>query len=285
MNYSVIIPHRDNEALLDRAINSIPEREDIEIIVVDNSVKKLAQDFFTRQVVLLFSSYERGAGGARNEGLSVASGDYILFLDCDDIFAPNAWLSFDSWLGQTFDVVCFKTESINLDTNAKDDRNSFYNEIIESTSTDVCYESSVKLSKIVPPWSKLIRRKFLLRHNIRFEEVYVSNDVFFSYKIAYFASQVYLSRNIVYTVSVRSGSLVKQKSRENEYTRFLVMARVWKWLDSRERHEMKPGLLKMMVLSFRFGPFEFYRYLLGATRVGYRLEDELVRRIFKAFKR
>ena len=36
INYSIIIPHKNSPELLERCLNSIPERKDIEIIVVDD---------------------------------------------------------------------------------------------------------------------------------------------------------------------------------------------------------------------------------------------------------
>ena len=38
INYSIIIPHKNSAILLKRCLDSIPQRNDIEIIVVDDNV-------------------------------------------------------------------------------------------------------------------------------------------------------------------------------------------------------------------------------------------------------
>lgn len=89
-NYSVIISHKDIPELLQRCLNSIPQREDIEVIIIDDGSK--AVPVLTREDAELVALSENGgAGHARNIGLQHAKGNWVLFIDADDFFLPDAF--------------------------------------------------------------------------------------------------------------------------------------------------------------------------------------------------
>ena len=82
MLFSVIIPHKDCIALLYRAVDSIPDSLDIQILIIDNSISPIPSDLFKRNrknVEIFYSDPQLGAGGARNTGLRYAKGKWLLF--------------------------------------------------------------------------------------------------------------------------------------------------------------------------------------------------------------
>ena len=92
---SVIMPVYNSERTLIDSLSSLVNQTltDIELILVndystDNSLKILAdcEAQFSDKVLLINLNENHGAGGARNIGLSYASGDYIGFMDSDDTF-------------------------------------------------------------------------------------------------------------------------------------------------------------------------------------------------------
>ena len=95
INYTFIIPTRNIPLLLNRCLNSIPLRNDIQIIVVDdNSDPKIVnQDNFPfknrKNVEVIFNKYSKGAGYARNLGLQLAKGKWLLFPDADDFYVDG----------------------------------------------------------------------------------------------------------------------------------------------------------------------------------------------------
>lgn len=70
MNFTIIIPHKNIPHLLERLIKSIPVRDDLEIIVVDDhsdgSVKEYLNKIERDNLTFLFNQDCRGAGFARN---------------------------------------------------------------------------------------------------------------------------------------------------------------------------------------------------------------------------
>lgn len=132
MKYSIIIPHYNIPHLLGRCIASIPEREDIQIIVVDDCSPN-AQDYrstipeLSRPFVEFYSTPIGGsAGRARNLGLKHATGEWVTFLDADDLFVDNVEQILDKYQYQYADIIYFKSASVMSDDLSKvSDRNIF----------------------------------------------------------------------------------------------------------------------------------------------------------------
>ena len=86
MRVSILIPVYNQESLIERCINSIPKRDDIEIIVVDDcstdNTLKVLEKF--DNIKIIKNETNLGIGSTRNKLLDNASGDYIFFLDSDD---------------------------------------------------------------------------------------------------------------------------------------------------------------------------------------------------------
>ena len=88
IDYSIIIPSKNLPDLLQRALDSIPRRDGIQVIVVDDASDPGVVDFSAYpgledpQVEVVFTKEARGAGYARNAGLARAAGRWTLFLDC-----------------------------------------------------------------------------------------------------------------------------------------------------------------------------------------------------------
>ncbi|KAA6303909.1 putative glycosyltransferase EpsJ, partial [termite gut metagenome] len=128
INYSIIIPHKNIPDLLRRCLNSIPRREDIQIIVVDDNSDSNIVDFehFPGMgepcVEVVFTKEGKGAGYARNVGLSKAKGKWLLFADADDFFCEFLLQNIDKYLNANVDVVYFKAQSVDSDTLLPADR-------------------------------------------------------------------------------------------------------------------------------------------------------------------
>lgn len=90
---SVVIPVRNGVRYLGEAIESVlaQERVRVEVIVVDNGSsdgsRALAESFGAP--VRVIEETRPGAAHARNAGVRVASGEYLAFLDADDVWTPG----------------------------------------------------------------------------------------------------------------------------------------------------------------------------------------------------
>ena len=82
---SIIMPAYNAERFIRNSLSSIPNREDIEVIVVnDGSTDKTAEIAKEFNVKLIDRKENLGIGYSRREALTYATGEYIMFFDSDD---------------------------------------------------------------------------------------------------------------------------------------------------------------------------------------------------------
>lgn len=115
MKVSVIVPVWNDEKLIARALKSIPNRSDIEIIVVDDgstdNTSKVIKDYIFqsgREIVLLTNETNKGVAYTINRGYKVVSGEYVVLLGSDDYFYANNFEEAIDKLDGT-DFVFFRT--------------------------------------------------------------------------------------------------------------------------------------------------------------------------------
>jgi glycosyltransferase involved in cell wall biosynthesis len=93
MHTTVIIPVRDGERFLSDAMSSVLSQlyEDDRLLIVDDGSTDDTVAIVRARAdprVTLLHSFSRGVSAARNLGLSAATGDFIAFLDHDDMWPP-----------------------------------------------------------------------------------------------------------------------------------------------------------------------------------------------------
>ena len=91
---SIIIPVYNSEKYLSETVQSALSQTwtNKEIIIVDDGSTDLSLSIaksFESEVVKVYSQENKGASSARNNGLLAAKGEYIQFLDADDLISPE----------------------------------------------------------------------------------------------------------------------------------------------------------------------------------------------------
>ncbi|MBU2949614.1 glycosyltransferase [Tamlana agarivorans] len=94
---TVITPMHDSEAYISESINSVLNQsyKNWELILIDDysqdKTLKIIQPFLETysNIKLLKNTVNSGAAISRNKGIEAAQGDYISFLDADDLWKPN----------------------------------------------------------------------------------------------------------------------------------------------------------------------------------------------------
>lgn len=273
MNYSVIIPFRGSLDLLSKALNSIPDRNDVQIIVVDNNPSAIDFTFLPRpehsSLTLVRSNPEKGAGHARNIGLDAATGKFVLFLDADDYFTEDAFDYFDKCCEACNDITYFKATSVKLSTGLPSNRHKNICEQID-TYLKSGNEDWVRF-RIENPICKLFLRSFLESGGFRFEEIKCSNDTMFSITTGYYAKKIGASDSVVYTITEGSvgATLTSDISRENQFIRFGVSIRRNKFLEDVEKKKYRIRLLPSIYYAFaKWGIAEGWRYVSYALKSG-----------------
>lgn len=217
ITYSFIIPHHNNPVLLNRCLSSIPQRDDIQIVVVDdNSMEDKKPNICREGVDVLYidSAHTKGAGHARNVGLSKAIGKWLLFADCDDCFADRFLDVLDKYKDEDLDVVYYnffvlddKMQCLLPDKKIQC--------VLDEYDGSACLLDFIKYQNN-PPWSKMLLRIFVEQNNIFFEEVPNGNDVLFSLRVAVKSCKIAVISERLYYYMVNSNSIGTKKQSINE---------------------------------------------------------------------
>lgn len=240
IDLSIIIPHYNSTETLITLIETIPNRREIQVIIVDDhsneeekkKLLKIKEDYENENIIFLNNKrYKKGAGACRNIGLEYADGDWILFADADDFFIDGFFQVVKKYFKSNNDVVFFKPTSIEIDTQKISDRHKFYEKLIEDYLASKNKKTETLLRyRFVVPWSKLIKKKFIIDNNIFFDEVISANDVMFSTKLGYYMKKFDVSEEAIYCVTKNKGSLTMSISEQIFDTRMGVYIKYYKFL-------------------------------------------------------
>lgn len=220
---SVIIPAYNAEKYIEETLDSILNQtyQDFEIILIDDgstdSTAKIMQDYqvgkkaqFHSTRITIISSAHSGAAAARNLGMSVATGQYFLFFDADDIMMPDYLENMIQHIDtENVDIVIGKAEKINENGYTIEEPPK-----IISLAWEGKYDTSVpkKLKEIgdyvdTITGTKLYKTSIILNNKLRFDNIKVADDVAFFLKYMYFCNSVYVSDNAVMKYRIVNGSL------------------------------------------------------------------------------
>lgn len=190
---SVIVPMHNAEAYLRESLHSIVAQTltDLEIILVDDgstdTTAQIAAEFAAQdpRITIIPGPAQGSAGAARNAGLDVATGDFLSFLDADDVFAPTMLAGLHKKaLMHDADVVLTKFRIL-------DERTGEVNPV----DWPLRLEHFPKKAPLRPEavgdhlflavnpaaWNKLFRADFIRGLGLRFQTLRSANDVFFTY--------------------------------------------------------------------------------------------------------
>lgn len=180
---SVIMPVFNGENYLEKSFESLFNQtlKDIELICVDdgstdNSLDKLRSLKDKYKHVRIFKQENQGSGKARNYGMDKATGEYIAFLDADDIFVDNDALEkmYEFGVKNDSDIVCGNLKRVSLDGKLEDNFNY----------KDGNYRYFSEFEVIEPkdygvPWAfykNIFKTEFLNKFNIRFPDLKRGQD-------------------------------------------------------------------------------------------------------------
>ena len=237
---SVIIPHYNIPDLLVRALRSVPQREDVQVIVVDDGSVN-ADKYIERYPELSASNVEFYpqphcglAGRMRNIGLEHAKGEWVTFLDADDLFAEGADRIFTEVQQYSEDIVYYRTVAAMSDDLSISSRrfgfDCFFD--IKDPKEQERYFRYVHSF----PTGMIIKKDLIDNFNIRFEEVTDWNDVYFSACIGVYAKDIRVCQDVLYILTERRESLTgkanltKEERLRKNYTRYGVAYRTFRLL-------------------------------------------------------
>lgn len=204
---SVIISVYNGGKYLAECLESILTQtlKNIEIICVDDastdSTPQILEAYRDR-VIIITNERNCMAGESRNRGLRVAAGEYIIFLDADDVFEPDMLeKSYCKAKACHADICIFKEDIFTTDIEKRN--NYFYDEMLMRQLGKRDFFTPLEVAETVFnlwngwAWDKLFRRKFVTGEGIEFPDMQTSEDGFFVHAAMASADRISLLNEVL----------------------------------------------------------------------------------------
>lgn len=211
MKLSIIIPAYNAEAYLPQCLDSIlaQEHQDCEVIVVDDGSTDGTATLLERYPdVKVIHQENRGMSTARNRGLDEARGEYILFVDSDDLLTDGALKTLVAELSGE-DILAFNARKLHDATGQL----TYHPTIREPETTDGwTYFCRHRLEAtdihFVCIWQRAYRRQFLIDNNLRFADgILRAEDDLFTTQAMLAAKTVKTITPCLYIYRIRANSI------------------------------------------------------------------------------
>ena len=173
---SVIMPAYNSEKYIGKSIESVlaQDYEKFELIIVDDGskdgTKSIVEQYAKNDIrIKLLEQANQGVSAARNKGLDTATGEYVAFLDSDDLWdADNLSVMVQAAECTKSGLVCASMDIINAD-GTKQKENTAYKdgELMDFVTSN----SEIRFFFWIG--SVIIRRDILEKYHIRFVRIYI----------------------------------------------------------------------------------------------------------------
>jgi glycosyltransferase involved in cell wall biosynthesis len=274
---SVIIPAYNAESHMASTLDSIlaQDYENIEIILVNDastddtisSIKNALKNC-SRQWELIAHEQNRGVSAARNTGMAAAKGEYILFMDSDDMVETG-------FISALYEIVSKSDSDIAFcGYRTQDEATGEENIYPAGLEQDKEYAGEelalMRILRRVPIgiWTMLFRRDFLVGEDLKFTEgCTCAEDLEFVVKSLIKSSKVIFSQNCSYIYSIhdsmgsRSSYSTHEQSIRRANDKFLAFIRAIRYIIDNAESKSIVSLAQYMLLpKFHLKMFNVYAW-------------------------
>lgn len=214
---SIIVPIYKVELYINKCIDSILNQTytNLEIILVDDgspdNCGRICDDYKKRDSrIKVIHKKNGGLSEARNYGIDLSTGDYILFVDSDDYIHKNMCkILLEKANKYDVDIVSCNLIEIYPDNSSKNNKQIIDTE--EKVFSNIkmieqyFFNYTVDLNVV---WNKLYRRKiFFNKERLRFPVGKLHEDNYMIYKFYYYANRILVIKDILYYYVRRENSI------------------------------------------------------------------------------
>ena len=187
IKYSVVIPVYNLENYISKTLDSLANRpDDTEIIIInDGSTDKswtILEEYISKHDVTdiqLLKEPNSGVSIARNTGIEAARGEYLIFIDGDDICSDDIFEKIEARTDTESDMIVWRFETDD-GKNKKESQSEFKQE--EYSAAEFC-KSLLSGENRIRIGSFAVRKDLIIEKNLRFtEDCAICEDVEFMYK-------------------------------------------------------------------------------------------------------
>mgnify|MGYP004483035551 FL=1 len=219
---TIIIPlYNTNIKYLCECLNSCIDDIDIEVIVVDDGSLVDYSSAMSNYKFKYIKTENRGVSHARNLGIFLSKGEYVTFLDSDDLLFNiknilNYLRTDDIILARNFKL----KDTLQEDTNIIDS-GMLYGDIL---NRDLFVLENRTISNVETVWAKFYKKEYLNNSGLRFDEkLRRGEDVLFNYEAYFRAESINYSGEYVYKYRINDDSVTRSFDNIMDTTTFLLL--------------------------------------------------------------
>lgn len=200
---TVIMPLFNAEKYLKEALQSIQKQtyKDFELICINDASTDTTMEILKRfkdsdsRIRILENDERSGAAFSRNRGVQEAQGEYITFLDGDDIFEEEMLeAAYITAKDQAADIVIYEYKHVSSEQIYEKkviQRSMRFVERYCRTAFSLRNCEPIELmSWNAAPWNKLFKKKFIIDNQLEFQNLSSSNDVYFVLLALFLAEKI-----------------------------------------------------------------------------------------------
>jgi len=295
---SVIIPVYNTEKYLDKCLSSIRKQTEnnLEIICVndgseDGSLDILKKHAATDPRITVVSQQNSGLSCARNTGIKHATGQYIYFMDSDDVLREDAIkILTQLMLDKNLDTVFFDADTFYDEQVTDEEKKSIYNpsyrrnheyEGVYSGRT-IADEMIRNQEYYVSACLQINRREFLTEHKNYFEPWILYEDNPFTFRNILYAERVSYINEPFFQRRIRKNSIMTTKRTYlNSYSYFICYMRMMKELLNYNATEPVPDTLLQLPDNVLYSSRDIYMKLSEDDQFGDEFLTGLTRGLFR----
>lgn len=224
MIVSVIIPVYKVEEYIRRCVQSVIDQDcngfSIECILVDDASPDKSMDIVREMVenyqgntvsfVMLHHDVNQGISAARNTGTRVAKGDYFFYMDSDDHILENTLKRFVAFAVAYPKVDVIMGNSLCMGINVLTNSPVTHNDNNPMLLDDKQLMWKLLLTRKLDhhAWNKLVKRSFVLTHNLMFDEGVIYEDISWTYRLMSCVSSILIVPELTYMYEYNPTSIV-----------------------------------------------------------------------------
>ncbi|MCT7505802.1 glycosyltransferase [Aliarcobacter cryaerophilus] len=218
---SVVIPVYNSELYIDECLQSILKQtivENIELICVNDGsndsslgILNMYKTKFPNMIII--DQKNAGSAIARNNGLQIANGEYVYFVDNDDYLANDNCLNelYSIAKKTSLDILNFNHLILKNNSLRKVSINRENNKIYTGKE----YLSTAEKGNITnTPWDKLLKGSYLKEINFSYTSGVISDDAESLLRLFYNAKKVSFIDNYAYVYRIRPNSVMTGEKTE-----------------------------------------------------------------------
>lgn len=265
MKFSIIVPIYNVEKYIDKCVNSLLDQtyKNIEIILVDDGSpdgcpEKCDKYALQDNRVITIHKTNGGLSDARNAGLRIAKGDYIIFVDSDDYVELDTCeklVPFTERMPQIIVADAIVEGGSQCLTHIRTD---------EMMNGEQYLLEAYRVKKApMAAWLNIYNRKYLLENDLWFKKGILHEDEQFTPRAFLKAEKVVVSNQLFYHYIIRENSITtkkdKRKNADDLYSTCCELEQIYKQINNQELKKYLLNSLADKYLSL-FQSGELYRY-------------------------